>query len=218
MPPKKREVTIRFVTAARGAKISAIIDVISEHADDVSITCKTVGSRRTATRRGRSAPPASNGADHADPAQTLPQHRRPQLVYRADESGNRSIDVDASLVKLGLTRDELQSRRWERGSPQHRLKQPRLRVECTEPRRERCSMKIVGFRCPCCRRFDWRYAARGERHFVECQSCGLSRLLLVRPLPPQKRSIPLDLFPTAGSLASGTLHRAVGRPRLPLEP
>ena len=122
MPLKKREVTIRFVIAARGAKISAILDAISDQANDVSITCKTVNPQRPVTRHGRSAAPPSNGRDHSDPVQALPQPRQPQLVYKADGSGNRSIDVEASLAKLGLRRDELVSRRWERGSPQHRLK------------------------------------------------------------------------------------------------
>jgi hypothetical protein len=60
----------------------------------------------------------SNGAGHPEPAQP----HQPQLVYKADVSGSRSIDVEASLAKLGLKREELLSRRWERGSPQHRLK------------------------------------------------------------------------------------------------
>jgi len=120
--PRKRDVTIRFVTTARGAKILAIIDAITDQADEVSITCRTVDPGRPAKKHGRSPVTASNGADHPNQAQALPQPRRPQLVYKAEGSGNRSIDVEASLAKLGLTRDELQSRRWERGSPQHRLK------------------------------------------------------------------------------------------------
>jgi hypothetical protein len=47
-----------------------------------------------------------------------------QLAYTADEGARhkRYIDVEASLKKLGLTREQLMSRTWPRGSPQHRLK------------------------------------------------------------------------------------------------
>jgi len=121
VPSKKREVTIRFVTAARGTKISAIIDAISDQADDVSITCRTVDQRLPAANHAKSGPTVSNGTRHAEQSQPLPQPREPQLVYKAD-GGNRAIDVEASLAKLGLKREELLSRRWERGSPQHRLK------------------------------------------------------------------------------------------------
>lgn len=45
-------------------------------------------------------------------------------VYSADPQAahKRNIDVEASLKKLGLTREQLISRTWPRGSPQHRLK------------------------------------------------------------------------------------------------
>jgi hypothetical protein len=130
VPTRKREITIRFVTAARGAKISSIIDTLSDQANDISITCKTLGRepiRQTvqpASNNGRSAIAPSNEADHPKPDEEEHEPHRPQLVYRADGSAahRRQIDVEASLAKLGLKRDDLVARRWPRGSPQHRLK------------------------------------------------------------------------------------------------
>ena len=59
-------------------------------------------------------------------------------------------------------------------------------------------MKIVDFKCPNCRRTDWLYAGRGERHYAKCLACGQIRLLLVRPLPPTRAKSPLaDLFPSS---------------------
>jgi hypothetical protein len=124
VPTRKREITIRFVTAARGAKISSIIDALSDQADDISITCKTLDRprRRPAIKNGSAAITAR--ADHPEPDEEEAEPHRPQLVYKTDGSADhkRGIDVEASLAKLGLTRDVLMSRRWPRGSPQHRLK------------------------------------------------------------------------------------------------
>jgi len=53
-------------------------------------------------------------------------------------------------------------------------------------------MKIVDFRCPCCRGTDWLYISRCQRHFVRCQGCGQIRLLLIRPVPP--RGVLMGLF------------------------
>jgi hypothetical protein len=126
VPTRKREITIRFVMPERGAKLSSIIDALSDEADDISITCKTLDrpTGQSATRNGRSAITGSNGADHPTAEEREAEVHRPQLVYKADGSADhrRYIDVEASLAKLGLTRDELKSRRWPRGSPQHRLK------------------------------------------------------------------------------------------------
>src|SRR4029450_5667706 len=122
MPTKKREITIRFVTAARGAKISAIIDALSDQSDDISITCKTLdrSAGRPASKNGSAAITKSKGRDHPEPDEEEAEPHRPQLVYKGDGSSDhkRYIDVEASLAKLGLTRDELLSRRWSRGSPQ----------------------------------------------------------------------------------------------------
>jgi hypothetical protein len=138
VPTKKREITIRFVTAARGAKISSIIDAISDEFDDVSITCRTLDrptggpTARPATKNGRSATTVVNGANHSEHDEEEPEPHRPQLVYRAEGSAahRRYIDVEASLAKLGLKREDLLSRRWPRGSSQHRLKRAVAEGEC----------------------------------------------------------------------------------------
>jgi hypothetical protein len=127
---RKREITIRFVTAARQARISSIIDAISFEADDISITCKLAERprrrrlARTATKNGMSVISTSTGGDHTHHDGEEGKPHQPQLVYRADGSHahRRYIDVEASLTKLGLKREDLNSRRWPRGSPQHRLK------------------------------------------------------------------------------------------------
>jgi hypothetical protein len=130
VPAKRREITIRFVTA-RGAKILSIIDALLAEADDISITCKTLdrptpGPRPTAqpaTKNGHLVT-ASNGVEDPEKGEEEPEPHRPELVYRADGSAahRRYIDVEASLAKLGLTRDDLMARKWPRGSPLHRLK------------------------------------------------------------------------------------------------
>jgi hypothetical protein len=106
---RKREITIRFVTAACGAKISAIIDTLLDQADDISITCKTLDRPRgrQAIKNGSAA--IAVRADHPEPDEEEAEPHRPQLVYKADGSANhkRGIDIEASLGKLGLTRDEL---------------------------------------------------------------------------------------------------------------
>jgi hypothetical protein len=131
VPTKRREITIRFVTSARDAKISSIIDAIAGEADDLSITCRTLDRPTTdrrptvqpATKNGH-AVTASNGVEHSEKDTEEPEPHRSQLVYRAVGLAvhRRYIDVEASLAKLGLTRDQLMSRRWSRDSPQHRLK------------------------------------------------------------------------------------------------
>jgi hypothetical protein len=130
VPTRKREITIRFVTAARGAKISSIIDALSDQADDISITCKTLGRQpgrqtvRPASNNGRSEIAPSNGASHPEPDEEATELHRPQLAYRADGAAahRRYIDVETSLAKLKLTLEDLMARKWPRGSPQHRLK------------------------------------------------------------------------------------------------
>jgi hypothetical protein len=131
VPTKRREITIRFVTSAQGAKISSIIDAFSAETDDVSITCRTLdrptGRRPTAqpaTKNGHSVNTASNGIEHPENDEEEPEPHRSQLVYRAEGLAvhRRCIDVEASLAKLKLTREDLMARKWPRGSPQHRLK------------------------------------------------------------------------------------------------
>ncbi len=68
------------------------------------------------------------------------------------------------------------------------------------PEWRQTQMKIMDFRCPSCRGTDWLSIRRGQRHLVQCQSCGQVRLLLVRPLPPTKRSTLPHLFPAADAL------------------
>jgi len=123
VPTRKREITIRFVTTSHGAKVSSFIDAISDLADDVTITCKALN--RTTVRiaaEGAKANPAANRPEPFDNGEPSPN--RPQLAYIAENgaSHRRLIDVEASLKKLKLTKDQLTSRTWPRGSPQHRLK------------------------------------------------------------------------------------------------
>ena len=126
MPTKRREITIRFVTGSRGAKISSMVDAIADFADDMTITCKTLDrtAERPAVKNGGAATTLTNGVDHPRPDGDNPGPRHPQLAYKADGTAthNRYIDVEASLTKLGLTREQLIARRWPRGSAQHRLK------------------------------------------------------------------------------------------------
>lgn len=116
----KREITISFVTESPGARVLAAIDAISQITDDLKITVKLLsrGPERPVvrTKRARASPKVSGVNESLT--------NGPQLVYSADPEAahNRNIDVDASLKKLGLTREQLVSRRWTRGSPQHRLK------------------------------------------------------------------------------------------------
>ena len=123
MPTRKCEITMRFVTTLEGAKVSSIIDAVSGLADDVTISCKVLDrpeERVAAKRRNTRTPP-----DRASPFdEEAEKSDRPQLAYTADLGANhrRYIDVEASLKKLGLTKDQLVSRTWPRGSPQHRLK------------------------------------------------------------------------------------------------
>jgi len=129
VPTKKREIVIRFVTSARDAKISSIIDAISAETDDVSITCRTL-DRPTTDRRPIAQPATKNGhavtaeVKHPERDTEQPEPHRSQLVYRAEGLAvhRRCIDVEASLAKLNVKREELMARKWPRGSAQHRLK------------------------------------------------------------------------------------------------
>ena len=108
--------------AARPAG-SRSVDAISDLADDVTITCKVLnrptGRVAAEGRNANAAPDRTNPLDEA-----AQKSDRPQLAYISDLGANhrRYIDVDTSLKKLGLTKDQLMSRTWPRGSPQHRLK------------------------------------------------------------------------------------------------
>ena len=118
----KRQITIHLVTTSPQSRVWSILNAISELADDMTITCKVVG--RT-TERTRKEKRASDRTSSLEPVgNDAPMSDGPQLAYTSDEEAKhkRYIDVDASLKKLGLTREQLMSRPWARGSPQHRLK------------------------------------------------------------------------------------------------
>src|SRR5215468_926602 len=116
----KREFTITFVTRSQGARMFTAIDAISRITDHITITSKLLGRwpDRPMRKRRRAAP----SSKLTEPSERLPI--QPQLVYTANPRAAhyRSIDVEASLKKLGLSREQLVSRTWPRGSPQHRLK------------------------------------------------------------------------------------------------
>jgi hypothetical protein len=116
----KREITISFVTDSHGEGVFAAIDAISRITDHLTVTSKLLSrqpERPTIKRRRAGVPSKQAGAGER-------QTNEPQLVYSADPRAahNRNIDVEASLKKLGLTHEQLVSRTWPRGSPQHRLK------------------------------------------------------------------------------------------------
>ena len=120
--PTKREITIRFVTA-QGTKISSIVNAISNLADDVTISCKVLS--RTTEQGAAKGGAASTSRRGTEPVvDDEPTSNHPQLVYTADLEAKhrRYIDVEASLKRVGLTRQQLMSHVWPRGSPQHRLK------------------------------------------------------------------------------------------------
>ena len=120
--PIKREITIHLVTTSPQSKVSPIVNAISELADDVTITCKVLGRTTERTRKEKAATGPTSGLELV--GKDEPKSDGSQLAYTADQEAKhkRYIDVDASLKKLGLTREQLMSRTWPRGSPQHRLK------------------------------------------------------------------------------------------------
>ena len=116
----KREITISFVTDSQGDGVFAAIDAISRITDQLTITSKLLSRQpeRPVIKRRRAG--VSSKLAEASERPT----NEPQLVYSADPQAahNRNIDVEGSLKKLGLTREQLVSHTWPRGSPQHRLK------------------------------------------------------------------------------------------------
>ena len=116
----KREITISFVTDSQEKGVFAAIDAISRITDHLTITSKLLSRQpeRPVIKRRR----AGVSSELADTGER--PSNEAQLVYSADPQAahNRNIDVEASLKKLGLTREQLVSRTWPRGSPQHRLK------------------------------------------------------------------------------------------------
>ena len=116
----KREITISFVTDSQEEGLFAAIDAISRITEHLRITCKLLSRQpgRPATKRRRAG--VSSKLAEASERPT----NEPQLVYSADPQAahNRNFDVEGSLKKLGLTREQLVSRTWPRGSSQHRLK------------------------------------------------------------------------------------------------
>jgi hypothetical protein len=119
----KREIIIKFVTTSPGAKVSSIVDALSDFADELTITCKVLG--RTTERKAAKEKAIVNPGKVAEAIENDEAvSHRPQLVYTSDPEAkhNRYIDIEASLKKLNLTREQLMARTWTRGSPQHRLK------------------------------------------------------------------------------------------------
>lgn len=50
-----------------------------------------------------------------------------RLIYTRVRGAKR-IDIDASLQRLGLTRDQITSRKWAAGSPQHKIRMAMFRT------------------------------------------------------------------------------------------
>jgi hypothetical protein len=119
---------------ASSRSISSIVDAISDVADDMTIASRTLGQPgRRAAAEAPSAEPSAVPTTGAEPRREgEPPSDRPQLAYMSDPGTRhlRYIDVETSLQKLGLTREQLMSRTWPRGSPQHRLK----RAAANKPR------------------------------------------------------------------------------------
>ena len=123
MPTRSRkcEITIRFVMAS-SRSIAPIFDAIADVADDVTIACRTLGQE---TKRNAAKDTAAASMPGTElPGEGKSPSGRAQLAYTADPEAKhqRYIDVETSLKRLGLTREQLMSRTWPRGSPQHRLK------------------------------------------------------------------------------------------------
>ena len=129
----RREITIRFVIASPRS-ISSIVDAISDVADDMTIACRTLGQpgRRAAARAPAAESSAVPTTGAEPPSEGESPSDGPQLAYMCDPESRhlRYIDVETSLKKLGLTREQLMSHTWPRGSPQHRLK----RAAANKPR------------------------------------------------------------------------------------
>lgn len=118
----KREITIHLVTTSQQSRVSSIVNAISELADELTITCKVLGRTTERTRKEKTA---SDRTSSLEPVgKEVLKSDGPQLAYTSDQEAKhkRYIDVEASLKKLDLTREQLMSRTWARGSPQHRLK------------------------------------------------------------------------------------------------
>ena len=118
----KREITIHLVTTSQQSRVSSIVNAISELADELTITCKVLGRTTERTRKEKTA---SDRTSSLEPVgKEVLKSDGPRLAYTSDQEAKhkRYIDVEASLKKLDLTREQLMSRTWARGSPQHRLK------------------------------------------------------------------------------------------------
>src|SRR5262245_16533846 len=112
----KREITIIFVTDDEET-VASVINAVSHIALDVTVTSKTLDHRRgRPTHQRKRTSPGGQIIATAEP-----QSHEPQLVYFAADPQSphrRTIDVEASLKKLGLNREQLVSQRWPRGSAQ----------------------------------------------------------------------------------------------------
>jgi hypothetical protein len=119
--PLKREITIHLVTTSQQSRVSSIVNAIAELADDLTVTCKVLG--RT-TERPRKKKIEGGRTNSPDPVDNDELKSDAQLAYTCDQEAphKRYIDVETSLKKLNLTREQLMSRTWARGTPQYRLK------------------------------------------------------------------------------------------------
>src|SRR5262245_54851361 len=105
---KKREIAITFVTDDDGTVASAINAV--SHIADLTVTSKTLDDRRSRPAHQQTRP-------RCEPeiiAVTEARSHESELVYTAsnpEAPHYRSIDIEASLNKLGLSREQLASQR-----------------------------------------------------------------------------------------------------------
>jgi len=117
---RKREITIIFVTDDEET-IASVINAVSHIGDDLTVTSKIL--RDPKSKRAHQQKRASPGPEIIKVTESW--SHKPELVYCAinpETPHRRNIDVEASLKKLGLNREQLLSERWPRGSAQHRLK------------------------------------------------------------------------------------------------
>lgn len=69
--------------------------------------------------RYESEPPPQNLVGKTRSAQ---KNKDPRLVYVSGSQGKMTIDIDASLRNMGLTKEQLMTNAWRNGSGEHSLK------------------------------------------------------------------------------------------------
>jgi len=117
---RKRQITIVFVTDDE-TTASSVISAVSHLVDDMTVTSKALGGKPGRLVRRTKMEQTGSKVEEVNKAGS----HEPLLVYSAanpETPHRRNIDVEASIRKLGLTREQLTSQRWPRGSAQHRLK------------------------------------------------------------------------------------------------